>query len=75
MLLEHFDLNNIQDIEQARRAIVMLFNLLEDLKSENGKLQEENQCLSSWEQGCKSANGMSALGRAPKRVQRPGMLL
>ena len=45
MLLEDLDLNNIQDIEQSRRAIIMLFNLLEDLKAENRKLQEENQRL------------------------------
>ena len=45
MLLENFELSNIQDIEQARHAIVMLLNLLEDLKSENRKLQEENQRL------------------------------
>ena len=45
MLPENFDLNNIRDIEQTRRAIVMLFNLVEDLKTENRKLQEENQRL------------------------------
>ena len=45
MLLENFELSNIQDIEQARHAIVMLLNLLEDLKAENRKLQEENQRL------------------------------
>lgn len=45
MLLENLDLNNVRNIEQARSAIVMLFNLLEDLKAENRKLQEENQRL------------------------------
>lgn len=45
MLPENFNLNNIRDIGQARRAIVMLFNLVEDLKTENRKLQEENQRL------------------------------
>ena len=45
MLLENIDLKNIQDVEQARRAIVMLFNLLEDLRSGNRSLQEEVQRL------------------------------
>jgi len=42
-MLEDFDLNSIQDLEGARRAIVMLLNLFEDLKQENRALREENQ--------------------------------
>jgi FtsZ-binding cell division protein ZapB len=45
MFLENFDMQSIQDVEQARRAIVMLFNLLEDLTSENRNLQAEVQRL------------------------------
>ncbi len=45
MLLENLDLNSIHNVEQARSAIIMLFNLIEDLKAENRKLQEENQRL------------------------------
>jgi len=43
-MLEDFDLNSIQD-ENARQAILMLFNLIEDLAAENRKLREENQRL------------------------------
>ncbi|MCP4540835.1 MAG: transposase [Chloroflexi bacterium] len=44
-MLEGFDPNQIQDDEGARRAIVMLLNLVEELKSENQKLREQNQRL------------------------------
>ena len=43
-MLEDFDLNSIQD-ENARQAILMLFNLIEDLAAENRELREENQRL------------------------------
>jgi hypothetical protein len=45
MLLEGFDPNQIQDLEGARQAIVMLFNLVETLKTENQALREQNQRL------------------------------
>ena len=44
-MLEDFDLNQIQDIEGARQAIVMLLNLVEDLKLENQELREQVQRL------------------------------
>ena len=44
-MLEGIDPNQIQDIEGARQAIVMLLNLIEDLKSENQELREQNQRL------------------------------
>ena len=44
-MLEGFDPNQIQDIEGARQAIVMLLNLVEDIESENQKLREQNQRL------------------------------
>jgi regulator of replication initiation timing len=44
-MLEDLDLNAIQNVEQARHAIVMLLNLVEDLQSDLRKLQEENQRL------------------------------
>jgi regulator of replication initiation timing len=44
-ILESIDLNSIQDLEQARQAIVMLFNLIEDLQTTIRQLQEENQRL------------------------------
>ena len=44
-MLEGFDPNQIQDDEGARRAIVMVLNLVEELKSENQKLREQKQRL------------------------------
>lgn len=43
-MLEDLDLNSIQD-EAARRAVVMLLNIIEELKAENRRLREENQRL------------------------------
>jgi hypothetical protein len=45
MLLESFDPNQIQDLEGARQAIVMLLNLVETLKAENQELREQVQRL------------------------------
>jgi hypothetical protein len=45
MLLEHFDPNDIQDLEGARQAIIHILNLVEELGSENRELREENQRL------------------------------
>ena len=44
-MLEGFDPNQIQDLEGARQAIVMLLNLVETLKTENQELREQNQRL------------------------------
>lgn len=49
-MLEGFDLNSIQNDEQARRAIIKLLNLVEELASENRKLRDENNWLKG-EQG------------------------
>ena len=40
-----FDPNQIEDLDKAREAIVRLFNLVEELKSENVALREEVQRL------------------------------
>ena len=45
MALEHIDLGQIQDVEQAKQAIVRLFNLVEDLQTTVRQLQAENQRL------------------------------
>ena len=45
MSLEHIDLDQIQDVEQAKQAIVRLFNLVEDLQTTVRQLQAENQRL------------------------------
>jgi regulator of replication initiation timing len=44
-MLEHFDPNDIQDLEGARQAIIHILNLVEELASENRALREENQRL------------------------------
>jgi hypothetical protein len=45
MLLETIDPNEIQDLEGARQAMVLLLNLVEELLAENRALREENQHL------------------------------
>ena len=44
-MLEGFDPNQIQDLEGARQATVMLLNLVETLKAENQALREQVQRL------------------------------
>lgn len=44
-MLTGFDPKQIQDLDGARQAIVMLLNLVEELKSENEALREEGQRL------------------------------
>ena len=44
-MLEQLDPNDIQDLEGARRAIVHLLNLVEEIVSENRTLRDENQGL------------------------------
>jgi len=44
-LLEGFDPNQIQDLEGARQAVVMMLNLVETLKTENQELREQIQRL------------------------------
>lgn len=44
-MLEHFDPNDIQDLESARQAIIHVLNLVEELVSEKRTLQQENQHL------------------------------
>jgi regulator of replication initiation timing len=45
MLLENIDPKEIQDLEGARQAMVLLLNLVEELLAENRALREENQHL------------------------------
>ena len=44
-MLTGFDPKQIQDLDGARQAIVMLLNLVEELKSENDAFREEVQKL------------------------------
>lgn len=43
--LAQIDLNSIQDLESARRAVVMLLNLVEEMQATARELQVENQRL------------------------------
>jgi hypothetical protein len=45
MMLEFFDPNDIQNLEQARQAITEVLNLVEELVAENRKQREEIQRL------------------------------
>ena len=66
-MLENFDPNSIQDIDSARKAIVRLFNLVEELKQENQGLREENQRLRDENQRLKGEQGKPKI----KANQRP----
>lgn len=44
-MLEHFDPNDIQDLDGARQAIIHILNMVEELAAENRALCEENQRL------------------------------
>ena len=66
-MLEDFDLNNIQD-ENARQAILRLFNLIEDLAVENRKLREENQRLRDENNRLKGEQGKPNIRPSKKTV-------
>ena len=57
-MLEDLDLSSIQD-EGIRQCIVMLLNLVEDLKQENRALREENQRLRDEINRLKGEQGMT----------------
>ena len=44
-MIEELNPQQIQDLEGARQAIILLLNLVEELKQENQKLREEVQRL------------------------------
>lgn len=44
-MIEDFDLNKVQDLDQAREGIVRLVNLVEEVVAENRALRAENQQL------------------------------
>jgi regulator of replication initiation timing len=45
MGLEQIDLDQIQDVEQAKRSLALLFNLIEEMQTTIRQLQAENQRL------------------------------
>jgi len=69
MLLEGFDPTQIQDLEGARQATVMLLNLVETLKTENQELREQNQRLRDELNRLKGEQGKPNIKpNSPKRV-------
>ena len=44
-MLDNFDINNINDLQSARKCILLLFNLVEEMKQDNRELSEQNQKL------------------------------
>ena len=56
-MLAQLDLDSIQDLAGARRAIAQLFNLVEDLQTTVRKLQTENQRLRDENNHLKGAQG------------------
>ncbi len=69
MLLEGFDLNSIQDIQQARECIVRLLNLIENLKLENRELREQVQRLRDEINRLKGEQGKPKV--KPNKKRRP----
>ena len=70
MSFEQIDLNQIHD-EQAKRAIVLLFNLIEDLQATVRQLQEENQRLRDENNRLKGEQGKPNI-KPNKRGPGPG---
>ena len=68
-MLSGFDPNEIQDLEGARQAIVMLLNLVEELKSENEAFREEMQRLRDENNRLKGEQGKPDVkpGKKPRK--------
>lgn len=66
-MLENFDPNDIQDLEQARRAIIHVLNLVEELASENRELRKENQRLHDENNRLKGEQGRPKIKPSKKR--------
>jgi regulator of replication initiation timing len=67
-MLEHFDPNDIQDLESARQAIIHILNLVEDLVAEIHALREENQRLRDENNRLKGEQGKPSI--KPSKKQR-----
>ena len=70
-MLSDFDVNNIQDAPAARDAIVMLLNMIENIKQENQELKEQNQCLKDEINRLKGEQGKPKVKPIYKFVQGP----
>jgi regulator of replication initiation timing len=71
MSLEQIDLDQIQDVEQAKKAIVMLINLVEDLQTTVRQLQTEVQRLRDENNRLKGEKGKPNI-KPNKHGKEPG---
>ena len=71
LMLEHLDPNDIQDLEQARRAIIQVLNLVEELATAMSALREENQRLRDENNRLKGEQGKPTIkpSRNPRSSQ------
>lgn len=69
-MLEGFDPKSIQNIEQARQCIVMLLNLVEELKEENHQQREEIQHLRNEVNRLKGEQGQPTIKPNKQREKR-----
>jgi hypothetical protein len=69
-MLEGLDLSAIQD-ENARQCIIMLLNLIEELKQENRQLREENQRLRDENNRLKGEQGKPKIKPSTPKPQPP----
>lgn len=70
-MLEHFDPNDINDLEGARRAITSLLNLVEELASENQDQRDEIQRLQDENNRLKGEQGKPQV-KPSKKPCAPG---
>ena len=71
MSLEQLDLDQIRDVEQAKKAIVMLLNLVEDLQTTVRQLQAEVQRLRDENNRLKGEQGKPNI-KPNKHGKQPG---
>ena len=71
-MLDNFDPNKIQNIQSARKGIVLLLNLVEDLKEENLELREQNQRLRDENNRLKGEQGKP--GIKPNKKKPPSSI-
>jgi regulator of replication initiation timing len=71
LMLDHLDPNDIQDLEQARQAIIQILNLVEELVAAMSALREENQRLRDENNRLKGEQGKPTMkpGRKPRSSQ------
>lgn len=68
-MIDKFNPHDIQDLDGARTAIVLLLNLIEEVKQENQQLREENQRLRDENNRLKGEQGKPNI-RANKQAKK-----